>query len=81
MGEMGYAGKPPGAGFALKISRMPALPSRGMTDEKVRVLMSCALTVTLVAVGLYVLIGGPGGLDLQRLAGGWIGTAVGYWLR
>ena len=43
--------------------------------------MSCALTVTLVAVGLYVLIGGHGGLDLQRLAGGWIGTAVGYWLR
>ena len=43
--------------------------------------MTCALTALLVGCGMFVLIGDQGGLDLQRMAGTWIGAAIGYWFK
>jgi hypothetical protein len=54
---------------------------RAMVENQVRLAMVCVVTLALLVSGLFVLLGGLGGTDLQRLAGGWIGLLTGYWLK
>jgi hypothetical protein len=43
--------------------------------------MQVAVSIALLAVGLFVLLSGHGDADLQKAAGGWVGVVVGYWLK
>lgn len=52
-----------------------------MTENQVRLLMAVLLTFVLLGAGLYLLIGNNGSGDLQKLAGGWIGIIIGYWMK
>jgi hypothetical protein len=43
--------------------------------------MAVLLTIVLLGAGFYVLIGNNGTSDLQKVAGGWIGIVIGYWMK
>ncbi len=43
--------------------------------------MSVAVSVVLLAAGLYVLLSKEADADLQKAATGWIGIILGYWLK
>jgi hypothetical protein len=50
-------------------------------EDLIRLLMAVLISVVLLAAGMYVLLAHHGDSDLQKLAGGWIGVVVGYWLK
>jgi hypothetical protein len=50
-------------------------------EDEVRLAMAVFVSLVLLGTGLYVLVGDHGGPDLQKLARGWVGGVVGYWLK
>jgi hypothetical protein len=51
------------------------------TRSQVRFLVQVGLTVVLTPVALVVLLVGVGEPALQKVAAGWMGVLLGYWLR
>lgn len=51
-----------------------------MTDQ-IKLIGACVVSATLLAAGLWVLLGDVGDPDLQKAPSGWIGIIVGFWLK
>lgn len=52
-----------------------------MSEANFRLLGAAVLSVVLTAFGFYVLLDGNATSELQKLAAGWVGLVVGYWLK
>jgi hypothetical protein len=51
------------------------------TRSQVRLLVQLGLTIVLTPTALAVLIGSVGTPNLQKIAAGWMGVILGYWLK
>jgi hypothetical protein len=61
-------------------ARRPAARSRA-ADDSVRPVMQIAVSIVMLAAGLWVMLSGHYGADAMHWASGAIGTVVGYWLK
>lgn len=52
-----------------------------MSEANLRLLGAAVLSVALTAFGFYVLLDGNAAGELQKLAAGWVGLVIGYWLK
>jgi hypothetical protein len=52
-----------------------------MSEAQIRLLGASVLSAALVGFGFYVLLDGQSSADLQKVAAGWIGVVIGYWLK
>jgi len=52
-----------------------------MSEATLRLVGAAVLSVALLAFGFYVLLDGAATSELQKLAAGWIGLVIGYWLK
>lgn len=54
-----------------------------LTQDEAKVLMSMVVSVVLLLAGFGVLLNVISGVDgeVQKLAAGWIGVVVGFWLK
>lgn len=51
------------------------------SDQVVRLAMEVVLSLALVGFGVWMLATGSGSEEIQKLAAGWIGLVLGYWLK
>jgi hypothetical protein len=54
-----------------------AIPS----EADIRLLGASVLSLALLVFGFYVLLDGGSSGELQKVAAGWIGVVIGYWLK
>jgi hypothetical protein len=55
---------------------------RVITSEAgIRLLGASVLSFALLVFGFYVLLDGGSSGELQKVAAGWIGVVIGYWLK
>jgi hypothetical protein len=52
-----------------------------MSEAQFKLLGAAILSTVLVGFGLYVLLDGATSNELQKVATGWIGIVIGYWLK
>lgn len=52
-----------------------------MSEDLIRLATQICISCTLLSAGLGILILETGDPDLQKLAAGWVGAVVGYWLQ
>ncbi len=52
-----------------------------MSEDAAKLLIAFAISVALLAAGLYILLAEHASADLQKAATGWIGVILGYWLK
>ena len=62
-----------------EVLRIPAAKVQEVRRDFTRAMMQVAVSVALLAGGIYFLIAGSA--DVQKAAAGWIGIVAGYWLR
>lgn len=53
----------------------------GPSEANLRLLGASILSFALVVFGFYVLLDGGSSGELQKVAAGWIGIVIGYWLK
>jgi hypothetical protein len=72
-----------GLGFLLLSRRGgPRRATRALPNESnVRLIMQIAVSIVMLAAGLWVMLSGHYGDEATRWAAGTIGTVVGYWLK
>lgn len=51
------------------------------SEASIRLLGASVLSFTLLVFGFYVLLDGGSSGELQKVAAGWIGIVIGYWLK
>jgi hypothetical protein len=51
------------------------------SEAGIRLLGASVLSFALLVFGFYVLLDGGSSGELQKVATGWIGVVVGYWLK
>jgi len=51
------------------------------SEANVRLLGASVLSFALLAFGFYVLLDGRSSGELEKVAAGWIGIVIGYWLK
>ena len=61
-------------------ARRPAARTRAAGDS-VRPVMQIAVSIVMLAAGLWVMLSGHYGAEARHWASGAIGTVVGYWLK
>lgn len=52
-----------------------------MSEANLRLLGAAVLSIALLAFGFYVLLDNHSASELQKLAAGWVGLVIGYWLK
>lgn len=52
-----------------------------MSEANLRLLGAAVISIALIAFGFYVLLDGDATSELQKLAAGWVGLVIGYWLK
>jgi len=52
-----------------------------MSEANARLLGASVLSVFLLGFGAYLLIDSSTSANLEKVATGWIGLVIGYWLR
>jgi hypothetical protein len=68
------------ATFGTQLSEAQAGLSGSRTD-RTRVIIQIVISFALIAAGLYVILSKNYSADTQKLAAGWIGLVIGYWLK
>jgi hypothetical protein len=51
------------------------------SEASIRLLGASVLSFALLVFGFYVLLDGGSSGELQKVAAGWIGIVIGYWLK
>jgi hypothetical protein len=54
---------------------------RMVRRARAEVALQVFLTLGSFALAAYILLSGKFDLNIQKLAGGWVGVVLGYWLR
>ncbi|HYQ78715.1 MAG TPA: hypothetical protein VEP91_06360 [Solirubrobacterales bacterium] len=52
-----------------------------MSEDLIRLITQICISGTLLFTGLGILVLETAEADVQKLAAGWVGAVVGYWLR
>jgi hypothetical protein len=52
-----------------------------VSEDLIRLVTQVCISCALLFSGLSVLVFETGGPEVQKLAAGWVGAVVGYWLQ
>jgi uncharacterized membrane protein len=61
--------------------RESAAGLQGSGADKTRVIIQIIISLALIGAGIYVILSNTYSEATQKIASGWVGLVVGYWLK